>query len=243
MTQNEVDILKNSVLDATEAYVDARLEVLDYVKTQIGVVVGEPQKRADRKYYHTVRCNATSNTSGITYNNVLSVGNIPFPANSVVFLVAPNAQFSSQFILGKLDDTPCNITAGSITLGGDDPATAPIYLTGNPTDGVYGKIGGFKIYSDKLQVNDTLLSPNVIGCGKAGMGIINMVGGKGQGNAEYIQISNSGSPDTCLSGIRLYGNGRFVRYKGDGSVDWDRYVSLIPEHNLYYHSDNSVTWY
>ena len=59
MTQNEVDILKNSVLDGTEAYVEARLQALDFVKTQIGVTVGNPEKRSDKKYYHTVRCNAT----------------------------------------------------------------------------------------------------------------------------------------------------------------------------------------
>ena len=116
MTQNEVSIIKNAVLDATEAYVDARLSVADFVKTQIGVTQGEPTKRSGR-YYHTVKCDATNRTSGVVYRNVLSVGNIPFPANSVVFLIAPNAQFSSQFILGKLDDTPCHITGGSIDIG------------------------------------------------------------------------------------------------------------------------------
>ena len=146
MTQNEVDIIKNAVLDATEAYVDARLSVLDFVKTQIGVTVGEPAQRQG-KYYHTVRCNATQSTpQGITYNNVLSVGNIPFPNGSVVFVAAPNAQFSSQFILGKLDNTPCNISAGSITLGD------AIYLTSTPEwdsgEGAYcyGHIAKFKIY-------------------------------------------------------------------------------------------------
>lgn len=116
MTQNEVSIIKNAVLDATEAYVDARLSVADFVKTQIGVTQGDPVKRSGR-YYHTVKCDATNRTSGVVYRNVLSVGNIPFPANSVVFLIAPNAQFSSQFILGKLDDTPCHITGGSIDIG------------------------------------------------------------------------------------------------------------------------------
>ena len=48
MTQNEVDIIKNSVIDATEAYVEARLDVLDFVKTQIGVTVGNPEKRSDK---------------------------------------------------------------------------------------------------------------------------------------------------------------------------------------------------
>lgn len=146
MTQNEVDIIKNSVIDATEAYVEARLAVLDFVRTQIGVVIEEPIKGTDNKYRHKVRCNKTTNTSGIVYNNVLSVGNIPFPNNSVVFLIAPNAQFSNQFILGKLDDTPCNISAGSITLG------SAIYLSSiQASDGSYGHIADFKIFPNELK--------------------------------------------------------------------------------------------
>ena len=146
MTQNEVDIIKNSVIDATEAYVEARLAVLDFVRTQIGVVIEEPTKGTDNKYRHKVRCNKTTNTSGIVYNNVLSVGNIPFPTNSVVFLIAPNAQYSNQFILGKLDDTPCNISAGSITLG------SAIYLSSTQdTDGSYGHIADFKIFPNELK--------------------------------------------------------------------------------------------
>lgn len=111
MTQNEVSIIENAVLDCTEAYVDARLSALDYVKTQIGVVQGY-EVGAGNKYYHTVKCD----NGRVTYTKVLSVGNIPFPANSVVFLIAPNAQFSNQFILGKLDDTPCSIRGGSINI-------------------------------------------------------------------------------------------------------------------------------
>lgn len=146
MTQNEVDIIKNSVIDATEAYVEARLAVLDFVRTQIGVVIEEPTKGTDNKYRHKVRCNKTTNTNGIVYNNVLSVGNIPFPTNSVVFLIAPNAQYSNQFILGKLDDTPCNISAGSITLG------SAIYLSSKQdTDGSYGHIADFKIFPNQLK--------------------------------------------------------------------------------------------
>lgn len=155
MTQNEVSIIKNSVIDATEAYVEARLNVLDFVKTQIGVVLSYT-KKSDNKYYHTVRCNATSNTSGIVYDNVLSVGNIPLPVGSVVFLIAPNAQYSNQFILGKLDTTPAHIEGGSIRLGGTNENDAPIYLTSEPysygDDTVYGHIGSFYITTDGLQI-------------------------------------------------------------------------------------------
>ena len=116
MTLNEVNIIKNAVLDATEAYVDARLSVADFAKTQIGVIQIAPEQRGG-KFYHTVVCNATNTTSGIVYHNVLSVGNVPFPKGSVVFLIAPNAQFSNQFILGKLDNTPVHITGGTIDIG------------------------------------------------------------------------------------------------------------------------------
>lgn len=245
MTQNEVSIVKNSVLDSTEAYVEARLSVLDFVRTQIGVVQEEPVKRSDRKYIHKVKCNATNRTSGITYNNVLSVGNIPFPKDSVVFLIAPNAQYSNQFILGKLDDTPCNISAGSITLGD------AIYLSSTPDNtGSYGHLAGFKIYNNELKIGDALLSQLVIGCGRistsAGTGgIVNMVGGN---DRNYISLSNTGDPYDCRNGIRLHGykdgtTGLLEAYNGNGSKMWDRNLELIPIHNLYYHSDGSVEWY
>ena len=157
MTQNEVSIIKNSVIDATEAYVEARLSVLDFVKTQIGVVLNYT-RGTDKKYYHTVRCNATSSTSGITYDKVLSVGNIPLPKGSVVFLIAPNAQYSNQFILGKLDTTPAHIEGGSIRLGGTDEDDAPIYLTSEPyyygSKLVWGHIGSFYITDNGFRIED-----------------------------------------------------------------------------------------
>lgn len=244
MTQNEVDIIKNAVLDATEAYVDARLNVLDFVKTQIGVTVGNPVQRQG-KYYHTVRCNATQSTpNGVTYNNVLSVGNIPFPNGSVVFVAAPNAQFSSQFILGKLDNTPCNISAGSITLGD------AIYLTSTPeSDGSYGHLAKFKIYNSELKVDDAILSGLVIGCGKINQsantgGIVNMVGGN---NRNYILIANTGSPTQCGDGIMIHGwksnvRGLVEAYGTNNNKLWDRSLYNIPEKTIYEDSDGYLHW-
>ena len=173
MTQNEVSIIKNAVIDATEAYVEARLGVLDFVKTQIGVVTAKPTQGSDGKYRHTVKCNATSGSNGIIYNNVLSIGNIPLPADSVVFLIAPNAQYSNQFILGKLDTTPAHIIGGSIELGtvlelsdsggyirlgGNDASDAPIYLTSTSYssygDDVYGHMGGFYVTPTGLRLGN-----------------------------------------------------------------------------------------
>lgn len=236
MTQNEVDILKNSVLDATEAYVDARLEVLDYVKTQIGVVVSATKNTSNKKWYHTVRCNKTQTTEGITYNNVLSVNNIHFQDGSVVFLAAPNAQFSSQFILGKLDNVPYDIVGGSIRIGGseDDPQffvdsdgkCTCKYLKAD----VGGSIGGFTISADGLQRGDnSWYGEYRAGCGRAGNGIINLVGGTEDDSYGYIQISVTGDPYDCRNGIRIYYDGSVHYYDSNGTERWSKDFSDIPD--------------
>ena len=93
-----------------------------------------------------------------------------------------------------------------------------------------GTIGGFTIGATQLKRSDALVSQNVIGCGSAGSGIVNMVGAAGSGDERfgYIQISNSGDPTTCLDGIRIYGNGHIVRYNGSGGQSWDKWLSNIP---------------
>lgn len=259
MTQNEVKIIENAILDATEAYVDARLNSASFVKTQIGIV--QSYTEINKKFYHTVKCD----NNRVTYTKVLSVGNIPFPRNSVVFLLAPNAQFSNQFILGKLDDTPCSIRGGTINIndrfivdssgnvtikGGsininnrfivDSSGNLNINnkflvdANGNMT-ATSGNIAGFTINSNNLTKNSCIFSEYHIGCGLAGNGIINMVGNSS--TYGYIQLSNSGTPYQCLEGVRLYGNGRFVRYDGDGSVSYEKYIANIPDQQIYADSD------
>lgn len=95
-----------------------------------------------------------------------------------------------------------------------------------------GEIAGFTLYSDAMRKNDAILSPFRIGCGTAGWGIINLVGNMQTSDDRrfgYLQISNSGSWETCLDGIRIYGNGRVTKYDGGGNEQWTRYLSNIPE--------------
>ena len=229
MTQNEVSIIKNAVLDATEAYVDARLNMAGFVKTQIGVTSGTPTER-NGKYYHTVKCASTSGVSGITYTNVLSVGNIEFPANSVVFLIAPNAQYTNQFILGKLDTSPCNIVGGSINIngkfnvdkngnlnindkfyvsnagdlyvGGTSSSTAPFYVTN--AGKVTIKSGSINI-NNKFYVND---QGNLF------------VGGTSTSNAPFY-VTNTGylkSTSGNIGGFEISGNDLTV---GDAKLSAD----------------------
>ena len=235
MTQNEVSIIKNAVLDATEAYVDARLDVLNFVKTQIGVVLSSTE--TGHKYYHTVKCNATQQKpNGVIYNNVLSVGNIEFPANSVVFLIAPNAQFTNQFILGKLDDTPCNIVGGSIDIGN---GKFTVDKNGNVIckniNAQGGHIAGFTIGGDALTVGDARISPYIMGCGYASNGIVNIVGNDNvdeYGRFGYVQISNSGGIEEgvmkCRDGIRIYGNGVVKKFNTAGNETARRSLFDIP---------------
>ena len=48
---------------------------------------------------------------------MLSINNIHFVDGSVVFILAPNAQFSNQFILGKLDNVPYDLSISGIDIG------------------------------------------------------------------------------------------------------------------------------
>ena len=237
MTQNEVDIIKNSTIDATEAYVEARLAVADFVKTQIGVVESASKNSAG-KWVHTVRCNATSSTSGIVYDNVLSVNNIHFQTTSVVFMLVPNAQFSNQFILGKLDNVPYDIVGGSIRIGGTE--TQPnFYVDSNGsctcrdlTANVAGSIGGFEITSDTL--GDPIGSTYAVGMisGSRGSGChlyafhpshqvriypdeIEMNGASISVNygSSWIHISASNIENNSLGYVRWHGESSDKRYK------------------------------
>lgn len=184
MTLNEVNIIKNAVLDATEAYVDARLSNSPFVKTQIGVVSTDPVKNSNQKYEHTVVCNKTATTAGITYTKVLSVGNIPFPKNSVVFIISPNAQFSNQFILGKLDSSPANILGGEIhigQIGNTEQYYFNVNNTGNVT--IKGTESSIQLAQDEntgyYHVN---LDKNGIKLGHTGSGSYNFVVNGSTGN-------------------------------------------------------------
>lgn len=106
MTQNEMNMIKKAILDAVETFCNARIKQATFVQTEIGVVQGQGTQKGN---IVTVK--------GATYDNILSVGNIIFPQGCVVQLFIPNAQYSNAFILGQLDDTPCNIKGGTINIG------------------------------------------------------------------------------------------------------------------------------
>lgn len=118
MTNEEVNLLKEAILSSMEAYVDARFARLPFVKTEIGVIEGKGTDKGNKvRIKKVVGSDGNVISEGALYDNVLSVGNIIFPDNSIVYIFVPNAQYNNMFIMGQLDDTPANIKGGTINIG------------------------------------------------------------------------------------------------------------------------------
>ena len=94
-----------------------------------------------------------------------------------------------------------------------------------------GSIGNFLIDNGTLAVGDAIVSKDKMGCGKAGKGIVNIVGDQSGSDSKYgyIQISNSGSPTSCIDGIRIYGNGIIERYDSSGNRTYRKDIANIPD--------------
>ena len=118
MTNEEVNLLKEAILNSMEAYVDARFARLPFVKTEIGVIEGKGTDKGNKvRIKKVVGSDGNVISEGALYDNVLSVGNIIFPDNSIVYIFVPNAQYNNMFIMGQLDDTSANIKGGTINIG------------------------------------------------------------------------------------------------------------------------------
>ena len=152
---------------------------------------------------------------------ILEVGGTKFAKDGII-----NVKNNQDSIIVTLDVNGLKMNSGSINLNNKFSVNNDGYMTSTS-----GKIGGFEIETDNLSIGDATLRRDRIGCGSAGYGIVNIVGDRSSDNARfgYIQLSNSGNPDTCLAGIRIYGNGLVRKYGGDGSVSWERWLSNIPE--------------
>ena len=152
---------------------------------------------------------------------ILEVGGTKFAKDGII-----SVKNNKDSIIVTLDVNGLTMNSGSINLNNKFSVNSNGYMTSTS-----GKIGGFEIDTDNLSIGDATLRRDRIGCGSAGYGIVNVVGNRSSDNARfgYIQLSNSGNPDTCLAGIRIYGNGLVRKYGGDGNVSWERWLSNIPE--------------
>ena len=152
---------------------------------------------------------------------IFEVGGTKFAKDGII-----SVKNNKDSIIVTLDVNGLKMNSGTINLNNKFSVNNDGYMTSTS-----GKIGGFEIKNDNLSIGDATLQADRMGCGSAGYGIVNIVGNRSSDNARfgYIQLSNSGNPDTCLAGIRIYGNGLVRKYGGDGSVSWERWLSNIPE--------------
>ena len=65
MTNEEINLLKQAILDSTEAYVDTRFERLPFVKTEIGVIEGVGTNKGNKVRLNKVVINGEVKKEGI----------------------------------------------------------------------------------------------------------------------------------------------------------------------------------
>jgi formylmethanofuran dehydrogenase subunit D len=106
MNNEEAQLIKTAILDAVQTYMEVYKDKLNFVKTDVAIIKGNGTNRGNR-----------IEIKGKSYDNVLSIGNVVFDRNNVVYVLIPNGQYSNMFILGKTDDSPNNIVGGYINIG------------------------------------------------------------------------------------------------------------------------------
>lgn len=159
-------------------------------------------------------------------------------ANSITSAkIAANAITSEKINVNQLSAISSNlgsITGGSLNINNrfkvDTSGNMTCSSNASVTGKIYsseGSIGGFAIKSDSIGTGDAIFKKDRFGCGTAGLGMINLVGQNQERNG-YIQLSTSGTWADCRNGIRIYGDGRVVRYGEQGEVLWDRWLFNIP---------------
>ena len=209
MTNEEVNLLKQAILDSTEAYVDTRFERLPFVKTEIGVIEGVGTNKGNKVRLNKVVINGDVKKEGILYDDVLSVGNIIFPNGSIVYIFVPNAQYNNMFIMGQLDDTPANIKGGTINIG-----DGKFYVDSTGNANIHGDIkvdGNLKF----LWTDD--------GSGELATGYYDCMYLNYRSHAPYLIVSQAvGFNDECdfLNGIHVDENSTFTGnvYNSTGGI-------------------------
>lgn len=210
MTNEEVNLLKEAILSSMEAYVDARFARLPFVKTEIGVIEGKGTDKGNKvRIKKVVGSDGNVISEGALYDNVLSVGNIIFPDNSVVYIFVPNAQYNNMFIMGQLDDTPANIKGGTINIG-----DGKFYVDSTGNANIHGDIkvdGNLKF----LWTDD--------GSGELATGYYDCMYLSYSSHAPYLIVSQAvGFNNKCdfLNGIHVDGNSTFTGnvYNSTGGI-------------------------
>lgn len=206
---------KSSILDAAFKNVISLLNGVDggYVtfETDGSDHITEIRIANNMDYSQATKC-WRWNLGGLAYLDRTSASD-PWVAHVAMDM---NGEMVADFIttgtlVAQNGDFELNMQTGQVTMKNGD-------FSGKLTSSS-GTIGGFTIGADDLRSGDAKMSADIIGCGKAGRGIVNLVGDNSGSHSSYgyIQLSNSGDPGDCRDGIRIYGDGYIRKYDSSGS--------------------------
>ena len=94
MTTEELDLIKNSILDVTEAYTNTIIKTLPLTTVEIGIITGVGTNKGNKVLIKDT----------YEYDNITSISDVIYSNGSVVRLLIPNGQYTNMFILGMLVD-------------------------------------------------------------------------------------------------------------------------------------------
>ena len=123
MTTEELDLIKNSILDVTEAYTNTIIKTLPLTTVDIGIITGVGTNKGNKVLIKDT----------YEYDNITSISNVIYSNGSVVRLLIPNGQYTNMFILGMLVDGDTGLATKNEIKGVVDLVSAQYYSSTSST--------------------------------------------------------------------------------------------------------------
>lgn len=123
MTTEELDLIKNSILDVTEAYTNTIIKTLPLTTVEIGIITGVGTNKGNKVLIKDT----------YEYDNITSISNVIYSNGSVVRLLIPNGQYTNMFILGMLVDGDTGLATKNEIKGVVDLVSAQYYSSTSST--------------------------------------------------------------------------------------------------------------
>lgn len=123
MTTEELDLIKNSILDVTEAYTNTIIKTLPLTTVEIGIITGVGTNKGNKVLIKDT----------YEYDNITSISDVIYSNGSVVRLLIPNGQYTNMFILGMLVDGDTGLATKNEIKGVVDLVSAQYYSSTSST--------------------------------------------------------------------------------------------------------------
>ena len=85
MNNEEIGMLKEAILDSMESYIDTIMDSLPFAKIEIGRILGMGSEKGNKVVINRVIYKGEIIKEGITYDNVLAVGNFRYSIGDMVY--------------------------------------------------------------------------------------------------------------------------------------------------------------